>query len=950
MEEDHLRNSDKKSTSLNVGFFYLRLLGNDLNKLLCLRSDRVYTIGRNPKHCKIVIDSPAISRRHCQILLSRSDCKLRLIDGSFESPRCDPSRIGSKCKVCRVSSNGVFVNGRRLPRGVVAELNVGDLILLCVKKKYGFVVEKIVFSKVNQNVLSDTTVSLRAESLLGQLRSIVSSHDPVSYLRTLRNVDSTIRSADSEKPLNKDVADKDEISNPSSNREPDVGCRSDGKTFFLNRLTCIDHGVPDQSMGVTLPQLLHPVVTLTQIFIATFTCDVSWFLDYCEIPNQLPITIACHNKERCWSASQDSRTAVPFSSYPNLLLVYPRFPDEIAFGKDRKKHGVACHHPKLIILHRRDTMRIVITSANLVSRQWDHITNTVWWQDFPSRKIANYSSLFGPTEEDKADFGAHLAGFIASLINDIPSQAHWIDLLAKYDFGEATCHLIASVPGVYAQNPSYLKSNYSLCAKQVLNMNSRPGNYLGCVHTSVVGLSHRFGASVDSNGGQFKMLATILGRCRENSSGTVEVILKRNMHIPADANAVSVIIKDKVGNSDGDSILLGFLPKEIAKWVSPLSDSALLSFSAFIYPKETLEAAYAGANTRVQLLLYLSKGPNFDRMTELIHEGLLLASLCSLLALLKRSFGLWRLQEVLSQHKWPESLETEFIYGSSSVGTSVSPDFLAAFSTAAGKKSYNYSDSQESDPEWGRWRAEHELRKPSIKFLFPTIDRVRSGVCGGLLSRYLLCLSEKTWQRLRPMGLFHDAIPYPSHRIGYPMHVKVACRRFQSRADGNSFGWIYCGSHNFSPAAWGQTLHPSPSPLGPKLHICNYELGIVFLYPEHSSSGEARINIDNVKLPFVTPAPKFKPEDRPATPQAMREVFAEAQSLVADLMEEMNEVSEVDDDEDEQIIEVSEEGDEERIYAEMLLGQIDADFGVVDDSDEFKVTGVLILVLLMTVM
>jgi pSer/pThr/pTyr-binding forkhead associated (FHA) protein len=44
-----------------------------------------------------------------------------------------------------VSSNGVFVNGRRLPRGIVAELNTGDLILLCIKKIYGFVVENFFF-------------------------------------------------------------------------------------------------------------------------------------------------------------------------------------------------------------------------------------------------------------------------------------------------------------------------------------------------------------------------------------------------------------------------------------------------------------------------------------------------------------------------------------------------------------------------------------------------------------------------------------------------------------------------------------------------------------------------------------------------------------------------------------------------------------------------------------
>lgn len=48
---------------------------------------------------------------------------------------------------------------------------------------------------------------------------------------------------------------------------------------------------------------------------------------------------------------------------------FPRFPEDIAFGKDRKKQGVACHHPKLIVLQREDSMRVIVTSANLVPRQ-----------------------------------------------------------------------------------------------------------------------------------------------------------------------------------------------------------------------------------------------------------------------------------------------------------------------------------------------------------------------------------------------------------------------------------------------------------------------------------------------------------------------------------------------------------------------------------------------------
>lgn len=48
---------------------------------------------------------------------------------------------------------------------------------------------------------------------------------------------------------------------------------------------------------------------------------------------------------------------------------YPPFPEAIAFGKDRKNRGVGCHHPKLLVLQREDSMRVIITSANLVAKQ-----------------------------------------------------------------------------------------------------------------------------------------------------------------------------------------------------------------------------------------------------------------------------------------------------------------------------------------------------------------------------------------------------------------------------------------------------------------------------------------------------------------------------------------------------------------------------------------------------
>ncbi|KAJ8478713.1 hypothetical protein OPV22_022440 [Ensete ventricosum] len=989
---DHGAKRDCQPSSL--GFVHLRPLGEPAGDLICLRSDRVYTVGRGRRHCDLVLLHPCISNRHCQLFLDGSDRKLRLIDGFLFTRRSHIRDIrrgfqaGSQCSNARVSLNGVFVNGRRVRQGAVAELSVGDEMLFSCRSgsshscriKRGFAVDRVFFTEVkivrenrSLSTLEHGPLAPRSCILLSQLRLILASSDPVSYLRNLLDLqqekhvtlplaleigspaspDSVGRSktddlwingapkmvsssanvlSDEHRNASVNAVEIMEVDNCELHPDDDGVSFSDGSTFFLNHLKPTGPGTSVHCDGVTLPELFHPVKTLLRVFIATFTCDVSWFLSCCRLPNPLPITIACHNSERCWSACHDSRTSAPYINYPNLLLVYPTFPDVIAFGKDRKKKGVACHHPKLIILQRDESLRVIVTSANLVPKQWDYVTNTVWWQDFPRRTTPNYSAFFGSIEGLKSDFVAQLAGFVASLIVDVPSQAHWVNELAKYNFGQAACHLVASLPGVHTQSSYYLEADYCLSAKQIMQCKTS-GHFFGSVQATVVGLSHRFHASPDPNGGQLKVLASLLGKCRENTSGMVEVLLKRATNIPADANAVSVVVAADLDKfSEGDSVQLGFLPRDVAKWLSPLSDIGFFSFSAFIYPKEALAAAFGGSSTRVQLLVSVSEGPTFSEIPGLICPEHYV-SLCSLVASVQRCLGLWRLREVLSRYKWPESLEVDFVYGASSIGTSVNLQFFSAFSAAAGKKSCQYPDSNESDPGWGCWTYADELNRPSIKILFPTIERVKNGRRGVWDSRHLLSLSERTWQRLTTSGIFHDAIPYPCERLGYPMHVKVAQRRFQSGNGMFSFGWIYIGSHNFSPAAWGNTLLSSSESKAPKLHICNYELGIVLIVPPPDVSvtdGRNRFNLDDFVLPFVMPAPEYQDGDRPATAQAMREACVEVtsskESVSEDATEELNEEDIVDEEEtfEESDFCIQQESEEERIYAEMLWGQVDS--------------------------
>lgn len=709
-----------------------------------------------------------------------------------------------------------------------------------------------------------------------------------------------------------------------------------GNKFYLNRLHFMGDGQLDE-VNVTLPELLYPVETLERVFIATFTSDLSWFLSYCEIPPHLPISIACHNAERCWDPSPDKRTLRPSSDFPNLVVIYPQFPEVISFSKDRKKFGIACHHPKLFVLQRDDSIRVIITSANLVAKQWLRVTNTVWWQDFSRRSVPDYTSLFAQSSaeevnlDSKSDFAAQLAGFMATLLVDAPNQAHWILELAKFDFSSAAGHLVTSVPGIYSpQHPFISESLHYLtgdcCMRRPLGC-----MLLGSVEASVVGISHFFRTSRDSNGALIKKLAGVLGNCHVNAYGMSEVILRRNVNIAADANAVSVAISKSEEFPEEGCIQLGFLPRDVAKWVAPLSDVGWFAFSAYIHPNEVLACALEGSNNKVQLVLYVYQGPKFLNISELSPPSLA-SAMCSLVASIQRCCGLWRLHEILGHYKWPEHCETDFTFGSSSVG-SVNAPFLAAFSAATGKRSMQLSESEESDPDWGCWSASQELRNPSIRIIFPTIERVKTASSGILASKYILCFTQKTWMRLKHMGILHDAVPRALDRVGHPMHVKVARRRFQSRTDTSSFGWVYWGSHNFSAAAWGRPIHSSlgvkpngdarsKSVLGSRLHICNYEFGIVFVVPPSERKDEKRLNLDDISLPFVVPAPRYRSNDTPATKLAMKEALSEIGEKERAKSVDFEE--EIADEEEEEVLEVGnlivEEKEEEKTYAEKLWG------------------------------
>ncbi|KIJ27239.1 hypothetical protein M422DRAFT_191264 [Sphaerobolus stellatus SS14] len=141
---------------------------------------------------------------------------------------------------------------------------------------------------------------------------------------------------------------------------------------------------------------------------------------------------------------------------------------------------------------------------------------------------------------------------------------------------------------------------------------------------------------------------------------------------------------------------------------------------------------------------------------------------------------------------------------------------------------------------WGPWR--------NIKILFPSLKTVTASVLGTERAGMMFC-TRRQWDMPKfPRALFHDA---NSKRGEVLMHSKMILTTFphsitpsepsspgsltstpnhpqeppsDPERNPSILGWLYVGSHNFTPSAWG-TL--SGTAFTPSLDITNYELGVI---------------------------------------------------------------------------------------------------------------------------
>ncbi|KAA1103669.1 hypothetical protein PGTUg99_004437 [Puccinia graminis f. sp. tritici] len=152
-----------------------------------------------------------------------------------------------------------------------------------------------------------------------------------------------------------------------------------------------------------------------------------------------------------------------------------------------------------------------------------------------------------------------------------------------------------------------------------------------------------------------------------------------------------------------------------------------------------------------------------------------------------------------------------------------------------------------------------QTKTPPLTVLYPTLHTVRNSHSGKAGAGTLFC-NKATWEKANfPTHIFADTM---SKRTGVLMHVKMILGLFNSDSSAKSTsstldtasveksgardgrinkdhaGFLYIGSHNFTPAAWGKFNLKSGSDDSTSLEISNWELGVVLPVKSHAQAEE----------------------------------------------------------------------------------------------------------------
>ncbi|GAM21579.1 hypothetical protein SAMD00019534_047540 [Acytostelium subglobosum LB1] len=152
----------------------------------------------------------------------------------------------------------------------------------------------------------------------------------------------------------------------------------------------------------------------------------------------------------------------------------------------------------------------------------------------------------------------------------------------------------------------------------------------------------------------------------------------------------------------------------------------------------------------------------------------------------------------------------------------------------------------------------NQPQSASLNILFPSYTWVRQKK-ERLENSGIIFLTKNNYENESfPRSSFRTISHRYKHRENLVLHSKILIGTSNHQGQSKKrFDWIYVGSHNFSPAAWGR-LQKNDS----QLYIANFEIGVV-LFNDGKYTDVDSLPAWRAHIPFDVPAAPFQKDEKP---------------------------------------------------------------------------------------
>eukprot|EP00299_Pterocystis_sp_00344_P006181 c17964_g1_i1.p1 GENE.c17964_g1_i1~~c17964_g1_i1.p1 ORF type:complete len:500 (+),score=93.51 c17964_g1_i1:26-1525(+) len=190
--------------------------------------------------------------------------------------------------------------------------------------------------------------------------------------------------------------------------------------------------------------------------VCNYMIDLPWFLSACNIAN-IPKVLLFHG---CDDVHQQ-RIPGNFDCFqPSVIDAY------------------GTHHSKAFVLFYDSGVRVCVCTANLLSCDWNSMTQGLWQQDFPLKTTASAST--SPFEIQLTYYFEKHCQFTKPNWNGHTYQVFgrtFFEWIRQYDFSSATVRLLTSVPGRHVGSDINMNGHMQL--RSILSLQNFPSEFRG---------------------------------------------------------------------------------------------------------------------------------------------------------------------------------------------------------------------------------------------------------------------------------------------------------------------------------------------------------------------------------------------------------------------------------------------------------------------------------------